>query len=66
MTAVLLLPLSCARSLGALGRVSPLTVGGWMYIFGVIWLCDGDHSGLTFESPCKRGPPNIGYHYGGC
>ena len=28
--------------------------------------CDGDHSGLTYESPCKRGPPNIGYHYGGC
>ena len=22
--------------------------------------CDGDHSGLTYESPCKRGPPNIG------
>ena len=36
-----------ARSLGALGRVSPLTVGGWIYIFGVIWLCEGDRSGAA-------------------
>ena len=28
--------------------------------------CDGDHSGLTYDAPCVRGPPNIGYHYGGC
>ena len=58
VTAVLLLPLSCARSLGALGRVSPLTVGGWIYIFGVIWLCEGDRSGAAAPAP-PAGLPSL-------